>query len=255
MKKVITEKAISLSILSVVFLTVCNIFPVEKNMEIVDQPLWYRVLYFYVSIPGNRIKYYFAWVFGDLVNNVSGLGFNGYDEKGEPLWNLVTNVNIIEFETSTSMKSYIDNWNIQTRIWLRRIAFDRLPAGKTLGVFVLSAFWHGFYPGYYLTFVLAAFLVYAGRGIRRKIRPLFIDNNLQFLYSIITWVFASFALNYCVYTFIVLGFWKSIQFYNSWYWFVHIVGVTLALALPSGSSMNKPKQPAKEVRVEKKNEE
>ena len=51
-----------------------------------------------MSIPGNRIKYYFAWVFGDLVNNVSGLGFNGYDEKGEPRWDLVTNVNIIEFE-------------------------------------------------------------------------------------------------------------------------------------------------------------
>ena len=32
--------------------------------EIVDQPLWYRVLYFYVSIPGHRIKYYFDWVLG-----------------------------------------------------------------------------------------------------------------------------------------------------------------------------------------------
>jgi len=48
---------------------------------------------------------------------------------------------------------------------LRRIAYDRLPKGKTLGVFVLSAFWHGFYPGYYLTFVLAAFLIYVGRGV------------------------------------------------------------------------------------------
>ena len=64
------------------------------------------------------------------------------------------------------MKAYIDAWNLQTRIGLRRIAFDRLPAGKTLGVFVLSAFWHGFYPGYYLMFVLAAFLTYAGRGVR-----------------------------------------------------------------------------------------
>jgi lysophospholipid acyltransferase 1/2 len=48
---------------------------------------------------------------------------------------------------------------------LRRIAFDRLPKGKTLGVFVLSAFWHGFHPGYYLTFLTLALLVYAGRGV------------------------------------------------------------------------------------------
>lgn len=46
------------------------------------------------------------------------------------------------------------------------MAYDRLPKGKTLAVFVLSAFWHGFYPGYYLSFVLGAFIVYAGRGVR-----------------------------------------------------------------------------------------
>lgn len=68
-------------------------------------------------------------------------------------------------KTSTSMKTVFDNWNIQTQVWLRRIAYDRLSTGKTLGVFVLSAFWHGFYPGYYMTFVLAAFSVYAGRGV------------------------------------------------------------------------------------------
>ena len=69
-------------------------------------------------------------------------------------------------KTSTSMKTVFDNWNIQTQVWLRRIAYDRLSTGKTLGVFVLSAFWHGFYPGYYMTFVLAAFSVYAGRGVK-----------------------------------------------------------------------------------------
>ena len=60
----------------------------------------------------------------------------------------------------------MDTWNIGTQVWLRRICYDRLPTLKTLGVFVLSAFWHGFYPGYYFTFVIAAFGVYAGRGVR-----------------------------------------------------------------------------------------
>jgi lysophospholipid acyltransferase 1/2 len=69
-------------------------------------------------------------------------------------------------KTGTSVKTMFDNWNIQTQLWLRRIAYDRLPTGKTLGVFVLSAFWHGFYPGYYLTFVLSAFMVYSGRGVK-----------------------------------------------------------------------------------------
>lgn len=34
----------------------------------------------------------------DAVANASGLGFNGYDELGKPKWDLVSNVDIIEFE-------------------------------------------------------------------------------------------------------------------------------------------------------------
>jgi lysophospholipid acyltransferase 1/2 len=63
------------------------------------------------------------------------------------------------------MKKTVDNWHIQSSEWLRRIAYERLPAGKTLGVFFLSAYWHGFYPGYYFTLILAALLVYIGRGV------------------------------------------------------------------------------------------
>ncbi len=118
-----------------------------------------------MSAGSQRTKYDIAWVLADIVNNASGLGFNGYDELANPKWDLVTNINVVGLETSTSMKVVFDRWNIQTQLWLRRIAYDRLPTGKTLGVFVLSAFWHGFYPGYYLTFVLCAFLVYAGRGV------------------------------------------------------------------------------------------
>ena len=87
------------------------------------------------------------------------------------------------------MKSIFDNWNIQTQLWLRRIAYDRLPTGKTLGVFVLSAFWHGFYPGYYMTFVLAAFYVYAGRGVIKIYFNSISMNNIQSLSNEINFEF------------------------------------------------------------------
>jgi len=39
-------------------------------------------------------------VLADAVNNASGLGFNGYDEKGNARWDLITNVHIIAIEVS-----------------------------------------------------------------------------------------------------------------------------------------------------------
>ena len=79
--------------------------------------------------------------------------------------NTIYKTSITFKKKSTSLKTVFDNWNIQTQLWLRRICYDRLHTGKTLGVFVLSAFWHGFYPGYYFCFLLCAFMVYAARGV------------------------------------------------------------------------------------------
>ena len=38
------------------------------------------------------------FVSAEAVNNMSGLGFNGYDENGKAKWNRVTNINILKVE-------------------------------------------------------------------------------------------------------------------------------------------------------------
>lgn len=63
-----------------------------------SKPFWYRLIHFNISAGSQRIKYYLAWVLADAVNNASGLGFNGYDEKGNAKWDLVSNVNIFREE-------------------------------------------------------------------------------------------------------------------------------------------------------------
>ncbi len=77
------------------------------------------------------------------------------------------------------MKSLIDNWNIKTQIWLRRIVYDRVKYFKTLCVFTFSALWHGFYPGYYLTLISTVLLTYAGRGVS-YFENFFIITNMNY---------------------------------------------------------------------------
>lgn len=62
------------------------------------------------------------------------------------------------------MRNAINNWNIGTNRWLREIIYERVPKRHgTLLTFCLSALWHGFYPGYYVTFASGAVLVMAAR--------------------------------------------------------------------------------------------
>ena len=55
-------------------------------------------MYLYLACEGQRLFYYLPWTLGDAVNNASGFGFNGYDEKGEPKWDLLTNIDIFAIE-------------------------------------------------------------------------------------------------------------------------------------------------------------
>jgi len=45
-------------------------------------------------------------VSAEAVNNMCGLGFNGYDENGKAKWNRVTNVNILKVEVMFQFFSF-----------------------------------------------------------------------------------------------------------------------------------------------------
>ena len=57
-----------------------------------------------------------------------------------------------------------------------RVVYDRVPYRRTLAVFVLSAFWHGFYPGYYMAFFTCGLMVEAGRKVC-NLCPQFLENR------------------------------------------------------------------------------
>ena len=113
-----------------------------------------------------RMKYYGVWYLTEGACILSGMGYNGVDPAtGRVLWNRLQNVNPWGIESAQNSRAYLENWNMNTNRWLRNYVYLRVtPKGKkpgfraSLATFATSAFWHGFYPGYYLSFVLGAFL-------------------------------------------------------------------------------------------------
>jgi lysophospholipid acyltransferase len=114
----------------------------------------------------SRFKYYGVWYLTEGACILSGMGYKGVDPKtGRVQWNRLQNVNPWGIETAQNTRAYLGNWNMNTNNWLRNYMYLRVtPKGKkpgfraSLATFVTSAIWHGFYPGYYLSFLLAAFL-------------------------------------------------------------------------------------------------
>lgn len=131
-----------------------------------------RIWQLYMLGLTTRMKYYAVWSLSEGSCILSGIGYNGLDPKtGRPKWDRLTNIMPLEIESAQNARAYLGFWNINTNNWLKNYMYLRVtPKGKkpgfraTLATFVTSAFWHGFYPGYYLAFVLAAFVQTAAKS-------------------------------------------------------------------------------------------
>ncbi|XP_073250221.1 lysophospholipid acyltransferase 1-like isoform X1 [Porites lutea] len=249
------QKLASSLLCVILFLLGSKVFPFELNADpyfIANSSfLWRMAVSFFIMFIA-RLKYYFAWIIADAGNNACGLGFNGYDAKGEELWNGVTNVNVIVIETSTNFRRMIQNWNMTTNLWLRRTVYDRVPHlppyQRTLVTYVVSTIWHGFYPGYYLTFIVAVLIVVATRKVRYAFGHFFQISSpvINSLVELLKWVTCNVVFGSYGFTpFLLLRLDLSLTFYRSTYFIVHILLIGAIIFIPGGRP--KPSHEAKAV--------
>ncbi|KAJ8676449.1 hypothetical protein QAD02_012236, partial [Eretmocerus hayati] len=215
--KVVVKKVLASLLCAFVFVSLLPLFPIEKIKDddfLGNTSMAYKYWYLTMATMLIRFKYYHAWIFADAICNNSGLGFNGYDEDGIARWDLVTNVDAFKFETALSLRDSIEAWNKGTNQWLRMIVYERVPQNKTVFTYALSAFWHGFYPGYYLTFANGAFFTFVSRTVRRHARPYFLASKTKkVFYDALTLVTTRVTLAYITFSFILLEFRPSIILY------------------------------------------
>ena len=121
---------------------------------------------------GMRTKLYGIWTLAEGACILSGIGYEGIDpETGYGRWPQLQNVKPLSLETATNAHAFVGNWNIRVHNWLYHYVYLRVtPEGNkpgptaSMATFVVSAFWHGQWPGYYLTFMLASIVHVVSKG-------------------------------------------------------------------------------------------
>uniref|UniRef100_A0A915IVR6 Uncharacterized protein n=1 Tax=Romanomermis culicivorax TaxID=13658 RepID=A0A915IVR6_ROMCU len=193
-----------------------------------------KIFFAHISLTLVRTQYYYAWIMADCINNAAGFGFSGYDDKGNSEWDLISNIDVWKFETADNLKDTLDAWNRGTMYWLRRVAYERTPRKyRTVFTYVVSAWWHGFFTGYYATFLTGALFTEASRMARKRIRTYFQDTNLKrIFYNVLTYVITRIAICYAAATFVLLHWREALQFYSQMYFFMHFAAVTLLFITP-----------------------
>lgn len=200
-----------------------NNTPVLISEEFLARPWHYRYAYTWVSLFFVRMKYYFAWKNAEGANNIWYAGFEGFDENGNVKgWEEASNINIFDFELAPNLKTLSAAWNKKTANWLGRYVYMRT-GGSLVATYGMSAFWHGFYPGYYLFFLSVPLVTFCERIGRKKLTPRFSDGSRWCPYGVLTMMSTSLIVEYMVISFQLLAFDWSIECWNSHFWFGHLL--------------------------------
>ncbi|XP_050538640.1 lysophospholipid acyltransferase 6-like [Daktulosphaira vitifoliae] len=201
---------------------------------LIETPLYSKIWFIFVITTLTRFKYYFAWTLADAVCNASGFGFSGYDDNGDQQWNLLDNIDIKGVEFGVNFRATIDAWNKGTNLWLRYVMYERAsPKYNTVLTYTLSAFWHGFYPGYYVTFLTGALFTNSARMARRCFWHRFQKSiPIKLAYDAVTILITRLSLAYMTFPFILLELMPALRVY--WYlkFYLHIMALFAVYALP-----------------------
>jgi len=121
-----------------------------------------RHLFLIMNALRKKSTYYIGWSMAEAAIAASGQSYNGIDEKTkEPKFDRFYVIDILSVEFNVFSHSVTEAWNHSTHIWLKRYIYFRMNRvinreTAIYTTYIVSAFWHGFYPAYFHGFILYA---------------------------------------------------------------------------------------------------
>ncbi len=205
------------------------------------------VVYFYIWLTLHRFFYYFAFCNTTRVVIASGFGYNGMDKATVlPRWDKMLLVRLKDVEMAKFPMIVLQNWNNSTHLWLKYYISARLTEPSKLATFwhnlityMVSAFWRGFYPVYYITFLIGMLIVEVVKDLYKARKLMFyrlIPSSM--LRHFFANIFSIVCLNYIGNIFSALTYENADKLMSHTYFFVPI-GVVTTLAVTRFTNLPK----------------
>ena len=210
--------------------------PVVLTEEFLTRPFYQRYLYAYIAYFFVTMRYFFPWKSAEASTNLWYGGFEGFDENGDSKgFGNSANVDIKQFELAPSFRVLTRGLNKKTAKWLSRYVYARTN-GSLMVTYFVSAFWHGFYPGYYLYFLSSPLMSMCERINDKKVSPYFDSGWRKIVWKVFNFVWLRLVLPYMAGPFFLqsmnwsLLWWKSYNYYGH---FACILFYAAATLLPT----------------------
>ncbi|XP_038068569.1 lysophospholipid acyltransferase 7-like [Patiria miniata] len=212
-----------------------------KSDEFYTHGYWYRTLYMIPMFMLFRLRMYSAWILSECVCMSATLGaypvslkpkvglgpsvnpdeINSSDKQVEYNYETIHNIDWYQCDFTPTFRDGMRNWNMSVQWWLKNYVFFRFPvkAWSTSVTMLVSSYWHGIHPGYFLSFLTVPIVLVAEDAMMRAFRT---DANAHW-YDKLNWFFRMRAFEYLAMGFLLLGFWSTMRYWASTLFIVHVV--------------------------------
>jgi len=220
----------------------------EKNFF---ERMWFNIM----ASLAIQTRYFMAWKLGEAAATSFGYGANVDSKTGEAQWDGCQNIDLKTWLTCENMSAGSKAWNQKTQNWLQTYVYFRVPVGrvgKLLSTYAVSAYWHGFYPGYYITFFLLGMGSVVQDQMILHVRPLFNPEDeaglLKRVYNVMGFITMMMVKTFAALPFLLSTAENAFEVEKRQYFFFTIcmvVGLAFCALPPPKKKNSKPKEDVK----------
>ncbi|MEE6482886.1 hypothetical protein FKM82_013380 [Ascaphus truei] len=246
-------------IFGLLFYTISLYFPLEyvKTDEFYECAFLYRLFYMVPVFFVFRMRFYIAWIFSECGCIAAAFGAYPVAAKSRsgggptveyaPLersadgtkvaleydYETVKNIDCYGTDFCVKVKDGMRYWNMSVQWWLAQYIYKNSPVKSFVfgnaWTMLISAYWHGIHPGYYLSFLTIPLCLASEGAMETGLRRHLSDSG-KLVFDWVHWFLKMRAYDYMCMGFVLLTFSDTVRYWRSIYFFVHVVAVVLFLA-------------------------
>ncbi|NP_001088606.1 lysophospholipid acyltransferase 7 [Xenopus laevis] len=271
-------------VFGVLFLIASQYFPLDyvKTDEFYEQAFLYRLFYMVPTFFIFRMRFYVAWIFAECGCISAAFGAYPVSAKSRsgggptveyaPLernaegakveleydYETIKNIDCYGADFCVKVKDGMRYWNMSVQWWLAQYIYKNSPVKSLVfgsaWTMLVSAYWHGIHPGYYMSFLTIPLCLAAEGSMEAGLRRHVSDSG-KMIFDWVHWFLKMRAYDYMCMGFVLLTFTDTYRYWQSIYFSVHVLAISLFL-LGRVLALKSPRRPrnTKEEKAEAKQE-
>ncbi|KAM4703517.1 lysophospholipid acyltransferase 7-like [Rhinophrynus dorsalis] len=243
-------------IFGVLFFIISHYFPLEyvKTDEFYDCSFLYRLFYMVPIFFVFRMRFYLAWIFAECGCMAAAFGAYPVAAKSRPGggptveyaplernaegakvdleydYETIKNIDCYGTDFCVKVKDGMRYWNMSVQWWLAQYIYKNAPVKSFVfgnaWTMLVSAYWHGIHPGYYLSFLTIPLCLASEGAMEAGVRRNLSDSG-KMVFDWVHWFLKMRAYDYMCMGFVLLTFSDTVRYWRSIYFVVHVLAVVL----------------------------